>query len=186
MANFVDDYIKEHGHPPNFLPDPVVTREEFQDLLREEEKLRNQRKNAPGQPPPKEIPELDPSNPLLKGLWKGAPQPHWAVALFLDPRTEFGNGLQPGEDYPRSVDLDRALGMFDEESPGWVPLWFPDQRDGQKFDRLDWFDKALAYYAQTEWPPEGSLSSRQRAVALSLLHMLYEEDLQGIPTPDRL
>jgi hypothetical protein len=135
------------------------------------------------------MPELDLSNPLLKGLPKGAPQPHWAVALFLDPRGEFQNNLQPGEDYPRSVDLDRALGMFDKESPGWVPYWFPDQRDGRNFDpsqRLDWFDKALAYYAQSDWLPEGSLSSRQRAVALSLLHMLYEEDLQGIPTPDRL
>jgi hypothetical protein len=115
-------------------------------------------------------------------------QPHWAVQLFLDPKQEFSNNLQPGKDYPE-VDYHRALQSFDPESQGWVPLWFPRQVEGEKLnpqERYAWFDKALEHYAQEAWPPQGSLNSRKRAVALSLLHMLYEQELQGIPTPDKL
>lgn len=56
MEDYVKEYIRKHGHPPNFLPDPVVTEEEFQDLLREDEKLQSQRRNQPAQRqrPPKE------------------------------------------------------------------------------------------------------------------------------------
>jgi len=105
----------------------------------------------------------------------------------LDHR--LGRERPPPGDYP-DVDPARALGLFDKESPGWVPYWFPKERDGRKCDpsqRLDWFDKALAHFAQSAWPPQGSLSSRQRAVALSLLHMLsVESNFVGIPTRDKM
>ena len=112
---------------------------------------------------------------------------HWAVKLFLDPREEFQNHLSE-RDYPE-VDYYQALQSFDPESLGWVPLWFPREKNWEPLSpesRLDWFDKALAHYAQSEWPPKGSLNSRKRAVALSLLHMLFEQELQGIPVPDKL
>jgi len=114
---------------------------------------------------------------------------HWAVKLFLNPREEFQDNLVPGRDYPTEVDSEKALGSFDPESLGWVPLWFPRYQDGNRLSpeqRLAWFDKALEHYAQEEWPPKGSLSSEKRAVALSLLHMLFEQELQGIPVPDKL
>jgi len=101
-----------------------------------------------------------------------------------------GNGWEHDELEP---------GSFDLESQG-VPYWFPREavhnrrRENESRERLSpenrlaWFDKALAYYAQTEWPPAGSVKLRQRAVALSLLQMLYVVELEygRIPTPQEM
>ena len=129
-----------------------------------------------------------PANPQ-----KQSPQsqnnPHWAIDLLLDPRAPLPENLKPGEDYPAQVDFLKALGMFDQESLGWVPLWFPRKMNYQSIspqERLDWFDAALRHFAQAEWPPKGSLSSKKRDVAISLLHMLFVVELQELPTPDKL
>lgn len=134
-------------------------------------------------------------------FWKSAYrsdfEPHWAIQTLLDPDPE-------GIDLPellrdrecRTMNWEpatpeRAMGSFDMETEGWVPCWFPRtvEPGGNPIDassRLNWFDKALAYYAQTEWPPIGAIGSRQHAVALSLLRMLYELELRGIPTPETM
>ena len=124
-------------------------------------------------------------------------EPQWAIKVLLDPRGDELDELVTEGEYPilgrvpdEPVTPERALGLFDKDSLGWLPLWFPREIEGRRLspeERVAWFDKVLERYAQTEWPPSGSLSSRQRAVALSLLHMLYELELNGrIPTPHKL
>lgn len=134
-------------------------------------------------------------------------EPHWAIRLLHDPRgqdwdalVEDGEYMELGRLPDEPVTLENALGFFDKEAPGWVPMWFPREvvydswRENERRvrlsaeERLDWFDKALAYYAQTEWPPTGSLQAQQRAVVLSLLRILYVVKLEygQIPTPDEM
>ena len=124
-------------------------------------------------------------------------RPHWAVSILELPSVDIPE-LRAGEDYPECAVESEALGLFDESQPGWVPQWFPRvlfrnrwtvQEQMEKLtpqQRLDWFDKALKHYAQSEWPPTGSVSSRKRKVALSLLHMYCAAKQQDIPIPDKL
>ena len=127
-------------------------------------------------------------------FWKSAYdsdfEPHWAIQIFLDPREELA--LVNSDLYP-NVSQEQALGQFDIQVPGWVPRWFPriivtDDSVIQLTpeQRLDWFDKALANYAQSEWPPTGSLNSKQQSVALSLLYMLAAQEYSEIPPPDKI
>lgn len=125
---------------------------------------------------------------LTQAYQSTPPQPHWAVEVLLDPRADLPE-LKPIEDYPNEVNYEEALGSFDQKSPGRVPYWFPREMKGHRLNpqqRLSWFDRALKHYAQVEWPPRGSVTSRKRSVALSLLRMQYVEELEGIPTPEQL
>ncbi len=132
-------------------------------------------------------------------------EPHWAIKLLHDPRGEdWDNLAKPGE-YPEigrfpdePVTLERALGMFDCDSLGWLPYWFPRRKVLKRWtededripvgdeEHLVWFDKALAWYAQTEWPPEGSLPEKRRAVALALLYTLHGVESDSIPAPEEM
>ena len=128
-------------------------------------------------------------------------EPHWAIKILLDPKGIDLRELVRDREYPTMDSLpsepvtpEIAMGSFDTETEGWVPYWFPRtvEPQGNRLDsssRLNWFDKALAYCAQTEWLPIGSIGSigsKQHAVALSLLWMLYEVELQGIPPPEKM
>jgi hypothetical protein len=138
------------------------------------------------------------SSEFWKSLYDSNFEPHWAIQILLDPKgVDLPELVRDGE-YPivgsipwEPVTPEIAMGSFDMETDGWVPYWFPRTAEpgGNQLDsisRLNWFDRALAYYAQTEWPPTGSIGSKQHAVALSLLWMLYEVELQGIPPPDKM
>ena len=143
--------------------------------------------------------------PRPPGFWavdaakkEGRPEPHWAVAVLHDHRGRDLPEIVQELDYPRSVDKERALGMFGMDVPGWVPYWFPrvmhlkqwtpDEEVVHVSDqqRLDWFDKALEYYAQTEWPPTGSITEMKTAICLSLLYMCRDADGEELPAPDRM
>jgi hypothetical protein len=118
-------------------------------------------------------------------------RPHWAIALFVEPTVEYRDQFEPGKEYPANANYDRALGSFDETSPGWVPLWFPRNlpEGGRRLspsERLHWFDKALEWYGREGWPPVGPLISMKRSVALALLHMESVVELGELPTPDKL
>ena len=137
-------------------------------------------------------------------FWKSAYgshfEPHWAIQILLDPDPkgiDLPELVRDGE-YPimgsiawESVTPERAMESFDKATQGWVPYWFPRALHPWEellapSARLAWFDRALGYHVKTEWPPEVTLSSRQRSVTLSLLHMLYAQESNGIPTPDEM
>ena len=142
------------------------------------------------------MPEL---KPHPQHVTKSPPpqRPHWAVSILEHPSVPIPE-LRAGEDYPDSAVESEALGLFDESQPGWVPQWFPRvlfrnrwtaQEQMEKLtpqQRLDWFDKALKHYARGEWPPTGSVSSRKRKIAQSLLRMYCAAKQWDIPTPDKL
>jgi len=118
-------------------------------------------------------------------------RPHWAIALLVEPTVEYTDQFEAGREYPREANYERALGEFDEQSPGWVPLWFPrDLPNGggrlTPNERFDWFDKALAWYAREGWPPVGPLPFMKRSVALSLLRMESAVERDELPTPDKM
>ena len=104
---------------------------------------------------------------------------------------EYTDQFEAGREYPGDANYERALSEFDEQSPGWVPLWFPrDLPDGggrlTPNERFDWFDKALAWYAREGWPPVGPLPLMKRSVALSLLRMESAGERDELPTPDKM
>ena len=118
-------------------------------------------------------------------------RPHWAIAVFVEPTVEYTDEFVAGREYPRDANYERALSEFDEQTPGWVPLWFPRglPNGGGRLtpnERFDWFDKALAWYAQKGWPPVGPLISMKRSVALSLLYMESAVGRDELPNPDKL
>lgn len=149
---------------------------------------------------------LPPGEPTRQeAIRNGQQEPHWAIAILLDWRFDLvsfvENELVSGVDYPDESDPERALGMFDKETPGWVPYWFPSYmhlREWQEDEdvihltdqqRVDWFAAALEHYSRNagcEWPPKGLLSQMIKPIALSLLYMQAEADQEAIPGIDRL
>lgn len=133
----------------------------------------------------------------LAALEKQKHEPHWAIALLLDPKVPLPEMIA-GQDYPNCANQEEALSLFDPSVPGWVPSWFPQEMFLKRWtaqeqmvkpnpqQRLDWFDKALSHYAPRELAGSGAKSSTKQAIALSLLHMYCAAASQEIPTPDKL
>jgi hypothetical protein len=145
---------------------------------------------------------LPPGEPVKRlAKLEGKPEPHWAVAVLLDPRVplvEFvENELVREHDYVLDADPEKALAGFDETIEGWVPWWFPHRMHPKRWtevedgvdltppQRLDWFDRALAYYAQSEYPPPEPLSLMKRTIALSMIQMLCRAEQGKIPGADQ-
>ena len=151
---------------------------------------------------------LPPGEPTRQeAIRKGQKEPHWAIAILLDFRFNLvdfvENELVSGRDYPDECDPERAMGMFDKDKPGWVPFWFPRIMHLRRWEededvielndqqRLEWFDKALEYYACWRarcewWPLEGLLYQMVKPIALSLLYMQRDADRDEVPGIDRM
>jgi hypothetical protein len=119
------------------------------------------------------------------------------VAILHDSRgQDLPEIVQEVDDYSPSVDEERALGSFDTNVTGWVPYWFPRVMHLKRWtedeevieltdqERLDWFDKALEHYAQTEWPPTGSITDMKKAICISLLLVCRNADADELPATD--
>ena len=151
---------------------------------------------------------------------KGRPEPHWAIAILLDYRiwlpdlweellkewelrptgwekSAKAENLYLANSWIRG-DVEKAMGCFVEETPGWVPWWFPRKMtlhqgaeqekmiDLSADQRLAWFDKALAHCAPGGWPPQEPLRNMKIETGVSLLRMLRQVDEYELPGIDRM
>jgi hypothetical protein len=127
-------------------------------------------------------------------------EPHWAVAVLLDPRgaslkdlvdllssptpaTSLDQLFESGCPWWGCTRVERALGSYDLSQMGWVPTWFPTRLPEAETDltaeeRLVWFDTVVSHFAGPE--PGGQVPEIGNTdIARYMVRMLYLLETEG-------
>jgi hypothetical protein len=128
-------------------------------------------------------------------------EPHWAVAVLLDPRgaslqdlvdllssptpaTSLDQLFESGCSWWGSTRVERALGSYDLSQMGWVPTWFPTKLPDAETDltaeeRLVWFDTIVSHFAGPERSGGQVREIGKTDIARYMVRMLHLLEAEG-------